>query len=1255
MADKLVTNRDGDEALLSTGLPPSSKRAAKPIVPKATPAEESVVQRAAVDAQFFSARHGDSPEQQLEATAEAIIEVTPQARKLVTLELDAGVAPQADPFPFQQSMDTEFRQKTAAAEADEVSGLDMVEAAYLNMYPSSDVFWGNFQEGYNKADPLFDYNAIRMDVEAEFPEESDKQYLRESRNQQMLDDRLASLRTDKEQMQVVGAHGTTLAVAASLTAGIADPVGWAAGFGTGKVAQVLAVGTKAARTAAMLEGTPTGTVLRAAEYGAEGAVGNVLATATIDAMGGHVTNSDYVAAAGFGTVFGQLQFLSKGDVPGGPSADQGPGPDVDGLGARLGEGEAPVGDADPDLGYVKDIQPDEARARLRAMLGLPDDTGQDAVVAAGRDMEEAAAGANAKLYSEAQRQAGPDATPEEIKTQADELVRREVAGMRDSVLTPIPAGDRLFADGLLQPDESIGPLGGGLVPAEAVMRPLAEREAALGVAGIPEEIIADPAKRSLLGEVWARALTWSAQNPLNADRISVMNRVPWLRGTGNALASSDHPVAKWIAGTLLESPAGALGRRRTAANTKAMKHRMYLERHAEYNDEFVLWRNRNGGHAFSEVAGSTHRQRFNRAVYEEILSRDPELPPGSRRVVDPSVGRAADALEAGYNQMRVDAKYVGTIGSARFADHSRGYIQRRLGVEWVRTASPGDRAAVVRVWADQLSAAWDDPQFATKIASQMMERARLQAAGGVTAPANISSPEGSEIIRDLLRKDGVPQDRIELLMGRFSRGGAGFTKKRLDLDLEAVVTRADGSEFKLIDAYETDVSKLYREYANRMSGEVALSQFGVPGEQGMTLLREALMYGGPEGRGVDDEVLEAFDQIRAEMAGRAIPGTKYNKVLGNLRLLTAASRLGGQAFTQFAEVANGIGTVGAAAALRTISQLPRLIQDVRLGRANPLLDSLEVHGGPIGTESRVIVPLQDSDDVRVYGQDAVTFFDRAVRAGANAVPWVSGMHHMQMAQTRGFTEEIVKKAMRYIREGKEDTALAGMGIDANLSARLRAQLDNIAEFDDRGVLTALDLDHSSDMEAVADFVQAVHRGAHQIIQKQYIGETGKWAHNDLLRLLVQFRSFSIISMEKQWTRQRADVGTANAVGLLLGSMAFALPVHIARVNINSIGREDREEYLDRQLSVQALGRATLNYVSLSGLSGDVLDTVVAAAGGEASGVRTGRTDVLGQVPGLGYVTATGQALVEKDAVQLVKQLPGANLPYMMPWVNIAKD
>jgi len=214
---------------------------------------------------------------------------------------------------------------------------------------------------------------------------------------------------------------------------------------------------------------------------------------------------------------------------------------------------------------------------------------------------------------------------------------------------------------------------------------------------------------------------------------------------------------------------------------------------------------------------------------------------------------------------------------------------------------------------------------------------------------------------------------------------------------------------------------------------------------------------------------------------------------------------------------------------------------------------------------------------------------------------------LQAAQVRGASEQILHKVFKYTKDGSNATALRSMGMNDALVAAIRKDMKNIAEFDDTGALIALDVRQSENPQAMHQLIQLVERGANQIIQGNFIGERQAYLHDSMLRLLAQFRSYSLTAMSKQWTRTRVDQGTAKAVGLLMGQMAFALPIHLARVSAAAALMSDdrRKEYLERQLAPDMLGRATLNYATLSGSLGDILDAGMAIGGVESRGVRTG--------------------------------------------------
>lgn len=865
--------------------------------------------------------------------------------------------------------------------------------------------------------------------------------------------------------------------------------------------------------------------------------------------------------------------------------------------------------------------------------------------------------ANFEIYVRAQQEAGTNPTPAQVAKAADDVQRNEINDIVRSALSPVPDGQRVFQ----RWDPSMVDENGNLKPIEEGLRPKTVREEVGNRWGITERTVEDPAERTLMQEIAAWAESFLEEYPLDQQRLNTLfARVPWMATTGLRMARSANPVARAFAGATMEIATGAGRAIRTAAITKAMRERIYLRHLTEYNDIYRAWRKKQGVGAIKDTFYPEYRAQFEKAVYLHRENRRLGVPDD----VDPHISAAADALDTGYTVMGRDQKDVGTIGSDRLPDSGIGYAPRTINKAKVISATPEEIDAVVTLIEKQLLESWKDftdgAKFARDTAVRYIERARTEAHGGVSQPMDMRSPETASILRDILRKDGVPADDIDKLLGRFSRGGPSHTKKRLELDLTAETTTASGQPVRLIDWFETDNTALYQTYARRVSGDVALTMHGIPGEKGLELIGKTMEYG-PKAS-VDD--IDAFKQTVAEFYGRP-HGEMNAKWLDNLRALTSASRLGGMAFTQMAEYANGIGALGVKATMNAITSMPRLMKEVYNDKAiNPILSSIELVGGDIGRGHRVIFPYQQADDIRVFGRDSLTAVDRFIRGGANAVPHLSGWHAIHGAQVRGMAEQIVHKSMRFIRDGGEDVALDGMGINADLRARLRAELDNIAKFDHTGALVELDLTKAQDMEAVAAYVAGVNRGAAQIIQGSFVGESGKWAHNGLLRILTQFRTFSLLSMEKQWTRQRVDHGTAKAFGLLIGQLSWALPLHLARTHMNAAGREDREEYLDRMLAPEALIRATMNYASLSGALGDIMDSGAMLLGLESSGVRHGASvGLMDSIPAIGYVNQTARGLAgfapfserEGDPKQIARALPGGNIPYITPLLNAAFD
>ena len=771
--------------------------------------------------------------------------------------------------------------------------------------------------------------------------------------------------------------------------------------------------------------------------------------------------------------------------------------------------------------------------------------------------------------------------------------------------------------------------------------------------------ISDPVERALAAEMYARAERLLEKYPIDEARLKPLLSVVGWEATSTRMLLSKNPLMRATAVMLMENPEGAAGRQVTASIIAATRLRAYRDAaEPEYESMYNLYAAGNGRGEYGAMLDAKMRQDFDKAVSKEMHHRWMQRGPSTD---NKAVLRAADALDRGYALMASEMQGVGVLGSARLDVGRSGYFPRILRGDRVAALSGEERRIVTQLLSDEMQiTAGFDRDFADKLAVKYLEMGVEKATRGWNVTLDLRSPDTADTLRDALTALKFSPEDIEKHVGRFSRGGARFTKSRIDLDLLATHEMPGGSTFQLADLFQHDMVSMYKNYARRASGEVALSRFGIMGTPGVKILRKAITGSSGEWQGnlnTFNSELESFDQFMAEMLGQPF-GSKQSKVAGNMRAATSAAFLGGMGFTQLAESGNGLHIVGVAGVMRQIASMPRLLGEVRrIGKGekvqNSLLHSLEVYTGDIGADQYRLVGLRDiGDRPEVYGQDQLGAFSLAVRGASHGVRVLSMQRAIEAVQVRGFSEQIVRKAMRFIRDGIEDKALADIGITPQLAAELRREMGNIAEW--RGdELVSLDLGKMENRLAHEAFAMSVERGASQIIQRTYPGEVGKWAHSDQLLLLTQFRTHPMIATQKQWRRVAFSQGAATAVGYIVGAASIALPIYLARTALQGIGKDD--EWWDQKLSPLELGRAASRYTSALGLTSDIIDIASPILGGAFPELgleaRAGRADVAGSVPALSLLNQVGSIATDWDkdgnwqgAPHAVRSLPGSSIP-----------
>lgn len=711
--------------------------------------------------------------------------------------------------------------------------------------------------------------------------------------------------------------------------------------------------------------------------------------------------------------------------------------------------------------------------------------------------------------------------------------------------------------------------------------------------------------------------------------------------------------------------------------SQVVRERLYMREMIQYEQLFNQWRRAEGEGFIKSYFKQDVRRRFDREVFFEVEKRAGQQA-GFRATSNNAVAKAADAWEAGMAKMAAEQRHVRTLGSLRLPATSVGYMRHQISSREVMKLSDADRRTVEDIFAKQFQSLNEysyineagekvtknfDPRFSRKLAKSYIVEAQRRGNGSYDVPVNLHSSEGADIVADALEgmRDVSKADK-EAILGKFSRGGASYTKGRLKLDLTAPI----GEGRMLGDLFNQDIMGLYRSYARRASGEVALAQYGILGKKGLDLMREAA-----ERTGASAKELRAFDQVAAEFLNTPYRNATRHAFMDNIRIATSAARLGGMGFTQLGETGNGVAALGAARVMSSLAAMPRLAREIRkLARGeeidNPIMNSLDTLGGHMGMDGYQMTRMFDLPDseVQLYTDQSVGTLGRFLRAGSHMTSVMSGHRIIHGMQTRGMAEQIVRKAVKYIRDGKESTALLDMGFTPEIQRAIRQNMDKMAKFDRKGNLLELDIMAGDlDPNLMMGFRDSVERGASQIIQRTYIGETGAWAHNDFLKLLFQFRTFSLTSIEKQWGRNMNNYGALRSFAILMGSMSFALPIHMARLQIQMQGKSEaeRKKMADERMSAMALGRATLNYASAAGMLGDLVDvsaSIMSNVGildpevaSQLTGGGRGRETVGSLVPGMGLVDDLLQGTVGGQYDKLPKLLPGSNLPMVVPIVN----
>lgn len=757
--------------------------------------------------------------------------------------------------------------------------------------------------------------------------------------------------------------------------------------------------------------------------------------------------------------------------------------------------------------------------------------------------------------------------------------------------------------------------------------------------------------------IYDRAAAFMQGHPIMTERLRTLNaRLGGGLSAGLRMAGSKNPVIQYLSSALSETTTGAAGRGNTAAVRWNMTMNKTLGRLLPtYESAWSQWANERGVGIVDRIGVSAQRAQFDNEVYSEMLRR-------KNRAADPAttntaVVKAADALDAANQRAVAEAKAANIAGSANLPDGSTGYITQELDGRKIVEAGEQGREFITAKLAEHFQQVYGfkEARAARAVAEVYVTRTVNRVHGTGDVPVAAHGSDLGDIRADLINAmDGVTDPALKQAISDHAAGMKN-TRRKLDVPLDDPEVRA---------FYNTDVLALARGYHHRMAAEVSTTLVGLGGFKGVKELRETAMRFGPP---VTREEMIATDQVIAELFGQPVPGAFSSVASQNARSLVSTVRLGGMIFSQAAETMNVASHLGVASAWKFLPNLPRMVADIRGKRAgreasSGFLRGVERWGGDVGMRDYNIELPMDAPEqsLRSYTSEPsiVTSIVRHVGHASRIVNFYRGF---TAAQHRYVAEELVKHVVQAHVDGKAlNPYMRDMGFTDELVSRLGPAVDIV-----NGRIMGFDPARLADWKDAETFVQSMHRGVSQMIQGNFVGENNAWAHNDAIKILTQFRTFSITGVEKQWGRQRAVAaadggmldGYARVSGLLLAQLAVGSMIYALKTEVQSVGlsEKERKKKLDAAFKPAAIAAGALNMATLGGYTGDALTALMGLQGylpGETA-PRGGRGgDATESVPLVGYGAQVSATVQNPSARGLAKLLPMSNSPLVLPAINL---
>lgn len=421
----------------------------------------------------------------------------------------------------------------------------------------------------------------------------------------------------------------------------------------------------------------------------------------------------------------------------------------------------------------------------------------------------------------------------------------------------------------------------------------------------------------------------------------------------------------------------------------------------------------------------------------------------------------------------------------------------------------------------------------------------------------------------------------------------------------------------------------------------------------------------------------SYDMIRGVPQGSV--GSTGDALLNRLRQLQHTRVMNQSGLASLFEIAGAVASLGTKAVLARVPEVTRgyMRKIIKGDFGSADMRELEALTG-LGYERTLGASQfrhgEAVDVTETLGDKMHSTLDRALGTGVKITNWASGlkpitewsqgvvgtaaMHVLHDMATKG-SKGLSEVEMRWMGWSKSDAD--------GIMERIRkygGTTKGVTEAETPTLNVSAWTETNEDLYFRDKVIMGVNALTNRIIQNTDPGAQPMWMSGQLGRTFMQFKSFMVQAYEKQLLHNINAFNQGDksrAFGYFMITSLGGIATHLVRSHVVAAGRQDREEYLEKELTTQKIALATIGRSSWGSLIPGVVDTSIGAFGFDPlfSYRTTGAsnnfisfdanptTDNLNRVyDAIGGITSPiieGREISKKEARALIGSLPFQNM------------